>query len=284
VAKAAAKKRATERKPVVAPKPYVMPAREWDKLTELVRMFVATGWIANAKRQSMMVISDPGSGKTECLDRFNSNPQLQYASDLTVRGLYGILKRASTGSVTHIVATEFQKFFMRKAATADNTLGTLCQAIEEGVFEVHVGERALNFGGIQIGFIGAITHDTLHEKTRLLRETGFLSRVAVFPWQMTSEEIYGVMGSIGRADRSDLTPVRMQQPQSRITVAFPEQLSTQFQDYVHNTMRDYTPLRVFQRFRALAMACAVLDGRNYVHARDVEKVVSFECYWRLMLR
>lgn len=266
------------------PAEYFLPMREWEKATELVRMFVATGWLENARSQSMMLISEPGSGKTELLDRFNPNPSLQYASDLTVRGLYQVLKRARSGQVTHIVATEFQKFFMRKAATADNTLGTLCQALEEGIFEVLVGDKPLNFGGVQIGFIGAITGDTMRQKTSLLRETGFLSRVAVFEWEMGTEELYGVMSSIGDGDKSDLIPVLLKPPQTKVVVHIPPILSRQFQDYVHNSMRDHTVLRVFQRFRALAMANAALDGRDIVHARDIEKVVAFQEYWKVMMR
>lgn len=278
-----AKKSAKARK---APEPqkFVLPDREWHRVTELVKMFIATGWLANERPQSMMLISEPGSGKTELLDRFAVNASLQYASDLTVRGLYNVLKRARSGAITHLVATEFQKFFMRKAATADNTLGTLCQALEEGIYEVLVGEKPVNFGGAQIGFIGAITHDTMNEKNKILRETGFISRVAVFDWEMTSDELFYVMGAIGKNDKSDLTPIRMAAPEQRIRVEFPEALSRQFQVYVHEQMRGHTVLRVFKRFRALAMACAAIDGRDVVHARDVEKVVAFNIYWERMLK
>lgn len=281
------RKKAARRTPVARvrePQRYVLPEREWHRATDLLTLFIATGWLAAPTRsQSIMLISDPGSGKTELLDRFNCNAQLQYASDLTVRGLYQILKRASSGAVSHIVATEFQKFFMRKAATADNTLGTLCQALEEGIYEVMVGDKPVNYNGVQVGFIGAITDDTMSQKKRLLRETGFLSRVAVIPWQMSHEELDGVMARIGRNDRSDVEPLHVKAPQRRVSIEFPEALSEQFRDYVSNSMRDHTVLRVFMRFRALAMASAALDGRTCVHARDVEKVVAFQPYWKKML-
>jgi hypothetical protein len=277
-------RRAVPEKPKSVARVFELPSREWDKATELVRMFISTGWLENARAQSVMLISEPGSGKTELLDRFNQNPSLQYASDLTVRGLYSVLKRARQGAVSHLVATEFQKFFMRKSATADNTLGTLCQAIEEGIDEVLVGEKAVDFGGVQIGFIGAITHDTLSDKMRMLRETGFLSRVAVFDWEMSGEEMYGVMSSIGSNDKSDLSPVHMKPPPTKIHVHLDERLSKQFQEYVWKAFRDQTILRVFQRFRALAMGCALLDGRESVHAYDIEKVVSFDEYWKRVKR
>lgn len=281
-ATARAVKQAREKR--TEPTPFVLPRREWDRGTELIRMFAATGWLANGKPQSLMIISEPGSGKTELLDRFNQNPWLEYASDLTVRGLYAILRRSRSGAVTHLVATEFQKYFMRKAATADNMLGTLCQAMEEGVSNVVVGDKVEHYGGAQLGFIGAITHKTFAERRNMLAETGFISRAAIFEWEMAAEEVYDVMTNIGRNDRSDLQPVIVGVPDRKQHVEVPEPLSKQFQEYVWNTMRSHTVLRVFQRFRCLAMACALLDGRDVVHARDVEKVVSFNPYWEKMWR
>lgn len=261
-----------------------MPIREWDRATELVRMFAMTGWIANARAQSMLLISEPGSGKSELLDRFMINAWLQYASDLTVQGLYPILKMMRQGAQTHIVATEFQKFFLRKSSTAENTLGTLCQMMEEGVRNVMVGGKPVDFGGAQGGLIGAITHDTVAKWRGPLREYGFWSRCSAFEWEMPTEELRGVMRSISEGNKSDLDQVELRVPQRRVHVDFPIPLSTQFENFVIKRMMQHTVLRVFQRFRALGMACALLDGRDIVHARDVEKVVTFDPYWSKMIK
>lgn len=277
----ATKKRAAV--PQYAP-PYVMPPREWDRATELVRMFAITGFIANARPQSLLLISEPGSGKTELLDRFQDNSFLKYASDLTTRGLFPILKAARNGANTHVIATEFQKFFLRKAATAEATLGILCQAMEEGVGHVLVGDQPVDFGGARIGLIGAITHDTAKKWRGALRELGFWSRCAAFQWDMPLEQLRDVMRSISRGDKSDLSPVSLKVPDRKVTVDFPVKLSEQFEDFVFQKFREHTVLRVFARFRTLAMACALLEGRDVVRHVDVEKVVAFDTYWSRMER
>lgn len=262
---------------------FAMPIREWDRATELVKMFAMTGWIANARAQSMLLISEPGSGKSELLDRFVVNTWLQFASDLTVQGLYPVLKMMHQGAQTHIVATEFQKFFLRKSSTAENTLGTLCQMMEEGVGHVMVGGKPVDFHNAQGGLIGAITHDTVQKWRAPLREFGFWSRCAAFEWEMPVDELRGVMRSISLGDKNDLSLVKIIVPQKRMHVDFPIPLSRQFEDFVIERMLKHTVLRVFQRFRALAMACALLDQRDVVHARDVEKVVQFDPYWQRMV-
>lgn len=261
---------------------YVLPDREWDRGTELLRLFVATGWLADVRPQSIMLVADPGSGKTELLDRFRGVGGLNYESDLTVRGLYKILRSAVKGAITHLVAPEFQKFLMRKASTADNMLGTLTEALEEGVRQVSVGEKTEDFGGARIGFIGAITDETLTDKRKQLRQVGFISRVAIIRWGMSFEELNAVMTAIGNGDTTDLLQIDLRRPERPIRVDMSPVLSQQIQKYVTSKFRDHSILRVFNRFRALAMASAVLDGRKQVTAYDVARVFAFHPYWEIM--
>jgi len=264
--------------------PIILPSREWDKATALMRIFAMTGFIKNARPASLLFISEPGSGKTELIDRFNQNPFLQYASDVTTRGLYPILKLAKTGACTHLVASEFQKLLLRKASVAEATLGTLCQAMEEGVGRVMVGNEYIDFGGARLGLLGAVTHETAKKWRVNLRELGFWSRVAAFHWEMPMEQLRAVMGSISDGDMTDLSPVILKTPESPIIVDFPRALSRQFEDFVFKRFREHTVLRVFARFRTLAMASALLEDRDVVKARDVEHVVAFHAYWQAMER
>jgi hypothetical protein len=253
-------------------------------MSELIRMFAMTGWLKNARAQSMLLISEPGSGKSELLDRFMVNSWLDYASDLTSQGLQPILKQMQRGAVTHIVATEFQKFFARKSSTASATLGLLCQMMEEGVRTMRVGTQVLEFKGAQGGIIGAITHKTANDWEKTFLEFGFWSRCAGFEWDMSIDELRGVMRSISQNDRRDLEPIVIKVPDRKMVVDFPEALSQQFEEFVTKRMMAHTVIRVFLRFRALTMACALLDGRDIVHARDVEKVVAFDPYWSKMVK
>lgn len=289
MAKAEARKRATSVTPLPnipadTQKPYQLPAREWDRATELIKLFVATGWLANARPQSILFNSEPGSGKTELIERFMGCSQLVFASDLTVRGLYSILRRAEKRIVSHVVATEFQKFLMRKAATAENMLGTLTQAAEEGVGEVYIGDKLEDFGGARVGVIGAITGDTLNKRRDMLREVGFLSRVAVFKWRMPDDELQDVMRKISRGDQSDLSPIHMGMPEKPIHIDMHEKLSDVLRQYVWRDFRAHTVLRVFQRFRALSMASAAIDKRDSVKTWDVERVMAFHPFWKIMER
>lgn len=280
----------TKRKRAVAPEGstrddkqvYKLPPREWDRATELVRLFVATGWLHGVRRQSVMLTADPGSGKTELLERFRINPYLRYASDLTARGVHSILRDAHKGAITHIVATEFQKFMMRKSSTADNMLGVLSQALEEGVRETYIGEKMEDFGGAQVGLIGAITKETMAKFRPKLQEVGFTSRVSIFPWSMSYAEMEQVMESIGTNNRADLLYVDMARPSKLIQVDMDPKYSKALSQYIAKSFRHHAPIRVFNRFRALAMASAVLEKRTKVNGYDLSRIFAFHPYWEVM--
>lgn len=245
-------------------------------------MYVATGWLLDVGPQSLLLVGEPSSGKTELLNRFEQVPSLHFVSDITVMGLHRTLKHAKNGSTTHVIATEFQKLFMRKREAVQNLIGTLSQAMDEGVKNVDVGDNPQDLKGARVGFIGATTPQSYREQERFLGGLGFLSRLTAVDWEMPPDEVYGVMSAISRGDTSDLIPMVLTAPAKRLRVHIPQELSTQFQDWLWKRYRDDSALRLFKRFRALAMGCALLDGRDMVHARDVEKVVAFDPYWSKM--
>ena len=270
------------RKQLATDAPRVLPSREWDRGTELVRLFVATGAISNSRPQSLMLVSDPGSGKTELLERFRVNRILDFHSDLTVRQLYPILKKVQRGQTTHVVLTEFQKLFMRKASVAENLLGTLVQGMEEGVGVVSVGPETVDYGGVRIGVVAAITNGTIKKRREMLSEMGFLSRAACFEWDVPSDEERGIMRRISEGDYSDIKPVKLVLPDRKIPVDIPPTLSHRLEEYTIERMQGRA-LRFFNRLRALVQGSALLEGRDVVTTRDVEWILAFDPYWRRLI-
>ncbi len=277
-----ATKRAEARSKFTPEAALVLPPREWDRGTEMVKLFIATGFVANSRPQSLMLVSDPGSGKTELLDRFRVNRNCDFHSDLTVRQLYPILKKVQRGQVSHIVLTEFQKLFMRKASVAENLLGTMVQGMEEGIGVVSVGPETFDYGGVRIGVIAAITNGTIKKRREMLSEMGFLSRAACFEWDVPAEEERGILRRISDGDYADITPVKVPLPDRRMTVEIPNTLSHKLEEYTLERQRGRA-LRFFNRLRALVQASALLDARQKVNARDVEWILAFDPYWRRLI-
>jgi hypothetical protein len=257
--------------------------REWDRATELLSLFVWTGVVkpknSEVKPQSIVLVGPPGSGKTELLLRFRNVPGLTYRSDLTVRGLWRLLVLAKKGRVRHVVFPEFQKIFQRKLATAENTIGTLTEAMEEGVLEADVGPVTLKFDGARLGILGGMTGRTLARRRGLLYEIGFLDRCIILPWELPDSQKRELLHRVTVGDRSDLEPVNFRLPTEPVTVEIPPKVGKVLEDYVWQHWPDES-LRMQTRFRLLTMASAAWSGRDVAKPEDVERgVEQFADYW-----
>jgi hypothetical protein len=267
--------------------------REWDRCTELLGLFAMTGHIVplaatksekkdtRPRPQSILLVGAPGSGKTELLMRYHNrnNKGLIFRSDLTVRGLWRLLTLAQKGRVTHVITPEFNKLFQRKVATAMNCIGTLTEAMEEGVFEGDVGPMQWSFEGARLGLIGGMTGHTLRKRRGLLYESGFLDRCSVLPWALPDSERKDILNRITHGDRSDLEAIHLPIPEEAIVIDLPTKVGEWLKGYVWEQWPDES-LRLLVRFRMLTMSAAALAGRDVCKSEDVDKaVVQFSDYW-----
>jgi len=271
------------RKVTLAPVEIPTPTRQWDRMSELLYLCVLTGCIPDARPVSLILISGPGTGKTELIERFLPNGFLSYQSDLTWKGFMPLLRQAKRGRITHLVFTEFQKIFMRKQSTADNMIGTLIQAMEEGVGNISV-HSLQEFGGARLGVLGAITHGTLAKKQTYLAEMGFLSRCFLIPWEPTPDEIREVMRRIRHGDDSDMEPLMI--PESARNGAAAKLSVRNIPLPIGKLIEEFTwerygtdSLRPVKRFRALAVASALRHGDTSVKDHHWAWVAQFTDYW-----
>lgn len=268
--------------------------REWDRMTELVALFSLTGQgyiiTENGDRmrvedsrprpQSLILVSDPGQGKTEILERFRGNRFMVFQSDTTVRGVYRVLQAGKHSLTTHIIATELQKWLQRRASVYEQTFGALGQLMDEGLWDVSLGDQTYHFDGARLGLIAAMTHGSLDKRRNFLFEMGLLDRAAVLPWALPPTEKRDVLHRISKGDRSDLSRVVLPQPTAPVGVRFSYNISRKLEAYVWANWR-INSFRMFTRFRSLAMAAAILDGRRHVEVKDVKRAVyQFEDYWK----
>ncbi len=256
--------------------------REWDRMTDLLSIFAVTGFVKGERPASVVLVGEPGGGKTELIERFRVNRWLQFRSDITMRPYISLLREAKGGGITHLVATEFQKYFQRKTHTAENTLGYIVQAMEEGIHEVSFGPVNVSLGGVRVGIIAAMTHGTLDKKRELLFETGFLSRACVFPWSLPDLEVRNILNKMIRGDEADLKPIQLPKFEDPVKVEISVKLAGVLRDYAWE-MRRGKSLRLFKRLRSLVRASALLNGKRKVTQKHVDRILSYSDYWEAMV-
>lgn len=249
-------------------------------------LFILTGHLipkelgdARPQPQSILLVGPPGLGKSQLLMRYQSTRGVVFRSDLTVRGLWRLLKLAEKRRITHVTMPEFNKVFQRKVATAMNCVGTLGEAMEEGVWDADVGPMQWSFNGARMGLIAGMTGRTLRRRRGLLYESGFLDRAAVIPWTLPDDQKRELLRRITDGDRTDLVKIRLPLPDKAVTVHLPSKVGLSLEKYVWERWPDES-LRMLIRFRLLTMAAAMRGGRDVCRPDDVEEaVVHFADYW-----
>lgn len=284
--------------------PYpTLPLREWDRATDLLSAFAVTGFLMEESVQgqmlpvrpaSILLVGNPGSGKTEIIERFKRNPWLSYHNDLTVKSLIPILRRSESGKVTHVAAPEFNKWFQRKSAIAENCIGLLSSAMEEGITTYSVGPNPVTFENARLGIFGGMTPGSLSRRKGMLDEMGFISRASVIEWLLPKDELQEIMRRLNLGIMDDLEPVDLVIPkEGRAVVQWDGKLGEAVERYVMaNWPRNL--LRGFKRFKVLLMARAYLvaveragtwDGRQVVRVtdNDWQWLQSYGDYWERMV-
>jgi len=270
------------------------PLREWDRGTQFLSTFAVSGFVSEqtpegvvlpSRPSSVVLVGNPGSGKTELVERFKRCFWISYHNDLTVRPLLTLLRKAEAGTLTHLGASEFNKYFQRKASVAEGTIGLLSGAMEEGITQYSVGPTSMRFETpARLGLIAGCTPGTMSKRRELLAEMGFLSRACVFDWALPRSERDEILKRMNRGDPSDLEPIDLAIPPSgkRAIVKWNPAIGLPVQGYVRQHWPE-NDLRTFKRFKALMLARAYLVGHSVVTDDEWEWLKSYDDYWSRMI-
>ena len=240
-----------------------------------------SGRVKGSRPLSLVFIGTPGGGKTELLMRFHRYRYAEMRSDITVRPLEGILSEASYGRVTHLLLTEFNRIFQRASETSEAVVGTLVQAMEEGVQYIErgpadTGTRERFYRPARLGVVGAMTTRTLTRRVSELEDSGFLSRAMVVPWAMRVAERQRILKAVTYNRRQDLRAVTLPHLSEPVEVEVSKTVRAAVFAYVTRRgewRKDQN--RMVARLIRLLQGAALYNGRRTVTREEVRGL------WRL---
>lgn len=269
------------------------PTREWDRATQWLSCYAISGFVAErtskgevipCRPASVLLVGGPGSGKTELIERFRTCSWMSFHNDLTVRSLLPLLKRAQHGVLTHVAAPEFNKWFQRKSFVAENCIGLLSSAMEEGIDQYSVGGEERRYHYARLGLFGGCTPRTMSKRRATLGEMGFLTRASVLEWELPREERDEILRRINAGIADDTMPIHLPRPEGgeRAVIAWDERLGAEVIQYIRERWPE-NDLRTLKRFKTLLLARAYLTGRERVGVDEWDWLKSYEDYWERLV-
>lgn len=256
--------------------------RRWNQLSNFIRLICYTGFVKNGRPQSVILVAEPGEGKTELLERFRPNAFLGYYSDMTMRTVISELKKAARGQTTHIVCTELQKVIMRKKAVAESTLTIILQAMEDGVHRVGYGPVMHDLHGARMGLLAATTVTSVRKNPFIVSDLAMDSRCYMIDAKGTREEILEIERRIAEGDVSALKPIAISAPTEPIKVEIAPKLAHKMREWVQEMHRKQIRtygVRTFSRFMHTIRGVALSEGRDVVKQSDLDHLYTFKNLW-----
>lgn len=260
----------------------------WYAIRDLIRLALLTGHIKGERPQSVILVGPPADGKTELVNLFRVNHYVEHFSDLTFQPVLKVLKNAMMRRTTAILIPEFQKLFFRRRAVAQQTVGYLLMAMDEGVEVVEVGPRMLNFRGAdghgtRFGVIAATTTVSLERNRELFYESGLDSRCFFVYSGFTAEHMREIRDRMARGDLSMLDSVSVPIPKAPVAVTLPVAIAKELDGWV-DEMHSVKGLRVaelrqIRRFQSMAKAVALSHGRKEVTRADLAELYKLRQCW-----
>lgn len=255
----------------------------WHRLTTFIRTVIWSGFVKNGRPQSIMLVSDPGQGKSELLDRFRPNNFIEYYNDITMQQLLPVLKRAQDGRTKFLSIGEFQKIIGRRKSVSANFLSLLMMALEEGVHKIGYGPVERDFGGVRLGLLAATTRRSLIKNPYLVSDISIDSRMFFVDAHASLEEIRELEKRIADGDTQLIKPVVIDTPGDPVYVDFPKKLAQQCRHWTEEMRRargvNVYGVRTLTRFMHLCKGVALSHGRDVIKSADLDEVYRFKDIW-----
>ncbi len=254
-----------------------MQTEEWETYTRFLGLFIASGYVKNATPLSLLLVGEPGVGKSQLIDRFSHVPITCRVMDLTSDGMkHRLFPRMVSSGKRIILFPDFAKMFQRNLSTAENALGVITQAMSGELHEMFVGnEESVTFKDFQIGLIGAMPAQVYYQWKRMAISTGIQDRFTVLPVSFSPEQKAAIEYAIAVDDTSMTCHVPWKWPSHPVVIRKPSNLGPQILQLADEIQPAGGRNRLVARLKVLHQCAALLNGNEYAGRLEVEQVRDF---------
>jgi len=253
--------------------------KDLEPLADMITLTLYTAYVKSIpKPNSLLVIAQPESGKTEILKKFIPNKNVAYLSDVTAFGLErDYLPKIEAGEIRHIVIPDLLKPLSRKESTVKTFTTSMNALIEEGLASSSTyATRRTSEKHVKCGLVTAITGKELRNQRHNWGRIGFLSRIVPFSYSYSIESVKKIFDYILGLDYLkehdiELKRIPKQDKQIRLPLRYARAILPSAAS-IAKAQHAYG-FRLQKQFQALLQASALERGRSVVNSRDVDRLL-----------
>jgi hypothetical protein len=264
-------------------------------LIDITALTIQTAFITDRidgyRPASLMLIAKPESGKTSTIDQFKNYPFIYYANELTAKTFIDkIFPKAENGQIRFVLIPDILNCVEKATYTKKPLLQTMKSMVDEGVTRIQTPWKDYEYKTpVKLGLISAITRESLYYTQGIqtsifndLKRMGFISRMIPFSYEYPIDStarifnyLYGNTATpqerieIPKIQFLDYNPLNIKnyEPKSELFSQL-QQISTQLSQF-----SDSYGFRIQKNLQKLCYANAMINGRNEVEQKDVDKIL-----------
>ena len=220
-----------------------------EAIQDLIELALWSGYVKGERIVSLMVVSEPESGKTELMKKYRKNKGVYVRRRFTS---YGLIQDLLAGKVImlfnsprilgHVLVYDYAAVFTFKANTVDTTIEFLDALTEEGLSAESSycisGEELEPYLGLRGGVIAGINtfgfFTSSGKVKRNLYKGGWFSRNIVVSFAISETMATKIFDSIAkgeyRYDKNFVKLIRLKLPNKRVNVHISEEHAKEIRD------------------------------------------------------
>lgn len=249
--------------------------RGLEKITEFIRVVIASGYLLKEKPLSMVLKAPVSSGKTTAIKQFRNNPNILITTDSTA---YGILSKYQdklrNGEITHIIIPDLLNMLVRKKSTVDTFLLFINSTSEDGLFPSKNFSIEVNSPIPPFGWVLCITEEAYKRKRENLKGMGFESRFLVVSHSYDMEMIKKIMEGIVQETVFVIPDIKLKHYKIKKEIQGNAKIFSELEIYSRLLCKTEGPevLRMQRKLQTFLKASALLRGDNKVNEKDLQRL------------
>lgn len=246
-----------------------------EKVTEFIKIVLASGQIADDKPLSLMLVAPVSSGKTTAVKQFIKNKKVLITTDSTA---YGILKnyaqKLRENEIKHIIIPDLLTVFAKRKTTTDTFLLFVNNSSEDGIFPSKSYGLEIDKFINPFGWILCVTEDGYKQKYKQIKGIGMISRFFEIHYKYSLDQINEILENICNEKNIKLDYVKIPTKKKPVKIEGDYNIFKELQTYSKLLITDGESevLRMQKKLQTFLKANAYLNGRKKVNKEDLEKL------------
>lgn len=246
-----------------------------EKVTEFIKIVVASGYIADDKPLSLLLVAPVSSGKTTAIKQFKNNKNIAILTDLTA---YGVLKtyqkELENGEIKHIFVPDLLNALSRRKTTVETFLLFINSTSEDGLFPSTTYSIDIRNYIEPFGWVLCVTEDGFKSKKKYLDSIGFSSRFLTIHYKYTPEQINLILQNIVNDTKFVIPDEKLKIRKKKIKIEGNQEIYNELITYSKLLCKNGETeiLRIQRQLQTFLKANAYLRGSNKVQKEDLDKL------------